>query len=258
VWDAQTGQPLSEPLKHSGNVRSAQFSLDGKCIVTASDGGVRVWDAQTGQPLTEPMKHSGRVHSAQFSPDGRWIVTASDDDARVWDAQTGQPLTEPFKHNGKLFSAQLSPDGKRIITAWDDGTARVWDIAPSAPNHPDWLTQLAEVVSGECLNNQGVLEQTKLNCGKVLNQLRQRLNQEPDDDEWVQWGRWFLADPATRTISPFSKITVPQYIENRIKENTAESLEEAEMLAFGNTELSERIAHARNTLEQTTHADLLK
>ena len=45
------------------------------------------------------------------------------------------------------------------------------------------------------------------------------------------WGRWFLADPAMRTISPFSKITVPQYIENRINENTAESLAEAEQLA---------------------------
>ena len=39
-------------------MRSAQFSPDGKRIVTASqDNTARVWDAQTGQPLTEPMKH---------------------------------------------------------------------------------------------------------------------------------------------------------------------------------------------------------
>ena len=61
-------------------------------------------------------------------------------------------------------------------------------------------------------------------------------------------GRRFLADPATRTISPFSKITVPQYIENRIKENTAESLAEAERLAYGNVELLERIGKAQAAL----------
>jgi hypothetical protein len=83
------------------------------------------------------------------------------------------------------------------------------------------LPQLAEVISGQRLNQQGILEQTKLNRGEILNQLRQRLNQASDDDAWVIWGRWFLADPATRTISPFSKQTVPEYLESRIKEDTA-------------------------------------
>ena len=54
VWDAQTGQPLTEPLKHADQVTAAQFSPDGKRIVTASaDNTARVWDAQTGQPLTD-------------------------------------------------------------------------------------------------------------------------------------------------------------------------------------------------------------
>ena len=76
------------------------------------------------------------------------------------------------------------------------------------------------------------------------------LNQEPGDDDWVVWGSWFLADRATRTISPFSKITVPQYIENRIKERTPQSLDEAEQLVVGNPKLLQRIFEARRTLEQ--------
>src|SRR6266446_170129 len=41
------GRPATEPMKHSGSVNSAQFSPDGKRIVTvSSDGTTRVWDAQ--------------------------------------------------------------------------------------------------------------------------------------------------------------------------------------------------------------------
>jgi WD40 repeat protein len=225
VWDAQSGQLLTGPLEHNGGAMpstvSARFSLDGKRILTASADTAQVWDAVSGQPLTEPLKHSNLITSVQFSPDGRWIATASTDHtARVWDAQNGQPLTEPLPHGDIVNSAQFTPDGRQILTTSDDGAARVWDFAPSTTNHPDWLLQLAEVISGERLNKQGIMEQTQLNRGGILNQLRQRLKQESDDDEWVIWGRWFLADPATRTIAPFSKQTVSEDLESRLKENT--------------------------------------
>ncbi len=251
VWDAQTGQPLTPPMKHDGYVNYAQFSPDGTRIVTASwDETARVWDAQTGQPLTPPMKHDDIVNSAQFSPDGKWIVTASDDHtARIWDAQTGQPLTLPIQHDGGVNSAQFSPDGKQIVTASDDKTARVWDIAPVSPQIPDWLLPLAEALSGQVLNNQSVLEQTKLDRGATINHVRQELNQSPANDDWTVWGRWFLADPTTRTVSPFSRLTVPQYIEECIQEDTTNSLNEAESLVFGDTNLLARISAAHEALE---------
>jgi len=62
--------------------------------------------------------------------------------------------------------------------------------------------------------------------------------------------RWFMADPSARTISPFSKVTVPEYIENRTKENTAESLAEAERLASGNTDVLQRVSGARKKPEE--------
>jgi dipeptidyl aminopeptidase/acylaminoacyl peptidase len=130
VWDAQTGQPITQPLQHHGRVASAQFSADGQRVVTASwDKTARVWDARTGQPLTEPLQHKGSVYSAQFSVDGQWVVTASEDNtARVWDARTGQPLTEPLGHNGNVYSAQFSPNGDRVVTASRDRTVRVWHV----------------------------------------------------------------------------------------------------------------------------------
>src|SRR5436309_12212321 len=81
VWDAETGKPVSEPMKHDHAVNSAQFSPDGKRIVTASwDKTARVWDVETGKSVSEPMKHDEKVDSAQFSPDGKRIVTESEDE----------------------------------------------------------------------------------------------------------------------------------------------------------------------------------
>ncbi|MGA2749095.1 MAG: hypothetical protein ABSG59_09990 [Verrucomicrobiota bacterium] len=198
------------------------------------------------------LRHDAAVDSAQFSLDGKRIVTASKDHtARVWDVQTGQPLTEPLKHDGEVNSAQFSPDGKRIVTASMDRAARVWDIAPVSSKFPDWLLPLAQAICGYSLNQNSVLEPTKLDRAGTLNQIRQKLNQAIDNDDWVVWGRWFLADPAARTISPFSKITVPQHIEDQIKEGTAESLDAAERLAFGNTNLLRRISQARAALKPT-------
>ena len=75
-------------VKDDDGFTSAQFSPDGKRIVTAGTHTARVWDVQSSQPLTEPLKHADTVMSAQFSPDGKRIVTASyDKTARVWDEE---------------------------------------------------------------------------------------------------------------------------------------------------------------------------
>ena len=80
LWDAASGKPIGEPMKHESAVTSAQFSPDGQRVVTAShDKTARLWDAATGKPIGEPMKHESAVTSAQFSPDGQRVVTASGD-----------------------------------------------------------------------------------------------------------------------------------------------------------------------------------
>jgi hypothetical protein len=242
-------------------VETAHFSPDGKRIVTASeDGTARVWDARTGRMLTEPLRHAAWVESAQFSPDGKCILTvamgarpterdATNATVHVWDAQRGQLLAEPLEFGSEFMcvaSAQFSPDGKRIVTASDgENAARVWDFSPSLTKCPDWLLQLTEAISGKVLNKQNVFEATKLPRIEILSQIRQRLDLEANDNDWGLWGRWFLGDPDTRTISPFSRITVPEYIERRIKEHTLDSLDEAERPAAGNSDLLQRISRER-------------
>ena len=38
LWDAASGKPIGEPMKHEDAVISAQFSPDGQRVVTASGG----------------------------------------------------------------------------------------------------------------------------------------------------------------------------------------------------------------------------
>jgi WD40 repeat protein/serine/threonine protein kinase/tetratricopeptide (TPR) repeat protein len=252
VWDTKTGLPITPPLRHGTAVYMADFSPDGKQIVTASAAAeARIWDAQKGQLLTEPFKHADTVHSARFSSDGKWLVTASwDGTARVWDARTGLPLTESLKHDGPVWFAQFSPGGQQLLTASADGTARVWDIAPSHGHHPDWLLRLAEAVSGRTLNRAGVLETIASNRAEILNEIRNELALEQNDqDDWVVWGRWLLGDRSNRNVSPFSKMTITQYIEEKVKANTSESLAELDQFAHGDAELSRRIIRTRERLQ---------
>ena len=90
VWDADTGQPLGNPLTgHTGAVYRVVFSPDGHRLASASwDKTVRVWDADTGQPIGAPRtRHTGAVVSVAFSPDGHHLASASKDaTVRLWPA----------------------------------------------------------------------------------------------------------------------------------------------------------------------------
>jgi WD40 repeat protein len=109
-------------------VWSAQFSADGKTVVTASsDKTARLWEAGSGKELAVLRGHEGWVSSAQFSADGKTVVTASlDKTARLWEADSGKELAVLRGHEDSVWSAQFSADGKTVVTASWDNTARVW------------------------------------------------------------------------------------------------------------------------------------
>ncbi|HXG46297.1 MAG TPA: hypothetical protein VNO52_01635, partial [Methylomirabilota bacterium] len=61
----------------------------------------------------------------------------------------------------------------------------------------------------------------------VLLEMRERLPRLDGDGSYARWARWFFSDRSTRTLSPRSPITVPDYARRCVEEATPRGLAEA-------------------------------
>ncbi len=128
---------LVQVLHHTDQVRAAQFSRDGRLVLTASaDGTARVWDTATGKPLLPALRHASKVNAIDLSPDGSRVLTADDQGtAHLWDSATGREVCPALEHGVAVLSALFSPDGQTVLTACGNqlekdkarGDARLWD-----------------------------------------------------------------------------------------------------------------------------------
>ena len=103
-------------MGHTGDVRSAAFSGDGKRVVTAShDGTVRVWDAETGKQMLTLPGSTGIVPLARFYDDDTRIITTSPeglDTIRVirYDARpVNRAFIKPASHDLPAGPASTRP-----------------------------------------------------------------------------------------------------------------------------------------------------
>lgn len=152
LWNAATGQLLKTFKGNIGEVFSAQYSRDGKKIITGSRlGTVYVFEIETGKAI--PLSASSTVYvdptsdepenermtgmiPPEFSPDGKKALSAiHSTNVILYDAENGNTL---FRLNAsgwrRLSFARFSNDGKKIITGWipehpkeKDSTVTVWD-----------------------------------------------------------------------------------------------------------------------------------
>ena len=61
LWDTATGQCVLDKVAHIGNGAMAQFTPDGKSIVTAgrTDGSAKIWDSRSGE-VAGNLRREGR------------------------------------------------------------------------------------------------------------------------------------------------------------------------------------------------------
>ncbi|MEQ1698306.1 MAG: TIR domain-containing protein [Hyphomicrobiaceae bacterium] len=86
IWDIETGKNLMNFAGHTDTIRVADFTADGKRIVTAGDDlTVRLWDAASGKELTHLKGHTNSIRTIAFNSSGDSIAAISlDDNIRVW------------------------------------------------------------------------------------------------------------------------------------------------------------------------------
>jgi dipeptidyl aminopeptidase/acylaminoacyl peptidase len=268
LWDAASGKPIGEAMKHEDRVNSAQFSPDGQRVVTASwDKTARLWDASSGKPMGKPMKHEESVSSARFSLDGQRVVTASwDKTARLWDASSGKPMGEPMKHEENVSSAQFSPDGQRVVSASWDKTTRLWDAAimtdKDTKEDIGLLAEFAEAAGGVTLETAGQAENLKLLAPEQIRARMEKISAKFSGASskltpLQRFMKWSVSDRRSRTISPFSQVTVSEWLENRIKEGTVKGLRAAIQVDPGNARVTAHLGRrlADLALEQGADPD---
>jgi WD40 repeat protein/serine/threonine protein kinase len=130
LWDAASGRPLTEPMRHDGAVLAIALSPDGTKLATGSeDRTARLWDAVDGKPLAAPLQHGAPVGAVAFSPDGKTFAAGSIDGAvRLYDAAGGKPLVEPMKFYEMISHVVFSPDGTQLAVAGLSGKIMLWDV----------------------------------------------------------------------------------------------------------------------------------
>ncbi|MDM0053663.1 TIR domain-containing protein [Variovorax sp. J22R115] len=167
---------------HEGRVYIAQFSADGKTVLTASnDKTARLWDVASGKELHVLRGHEDAVGRAQFSADGKTVLTASEDKtARLWEVASGKELYVLRGHGKMVTSAQFSADGKTVLTASEDKTARLWEVASGKElralrGHAEMVTSAQFSADGKTVLTTSFDKTARLwdvTSGNALNTLR--------------------------------------------------------------------------------------
>lgn len=242
IWHSETGQEIGPPVRHQGAIMALDLSADGSRVVTAgADGTARLWDGRDGRPLADPLRHRNGVHCAKFSGDGRRVVTASaDGTARIWDAASGLPISEPLRHPAAVLWAEFSPDGQWVVTGAGDGVARLWPALSVRGEVPALLVEMAEMLARLRLNATGQMEPVPTTNLFAIRAALQRVHQ--GEPAFVQWARWFSADPQERPTAPGVTVSYARHLEICSQDSSLERLREVCALAPTNALALENLA----------------
>jgi WD40 repeat protein len=145
VWDVERGTELAALRGHTERVIAAEFSFDGRKLVTVSnDGTARLWDAATGKQLAVLDDGPLSLASAAFSADGRRVLTLSAgtrlETNPLQDQAPGEKLPDdvdppapPDEQAQTLKEMTSSSGGGRSWGQGKDIAARLWDVESGKP-----------------------------------------------------------------------------------------------------------------------------
>lgn len=119
IWNAKTGELVTELQGHTGTITCAEFSQNEMRVMTASDDHtVRVWDTATGKEVHK-FELGSKIATAAFGPDDKTVLASSSGsrNSYVVTAQRQRPVKPPTS----------------VVKLWDATTGKVLLDLPHAP-----------------------------------------------------------------------------------------------------------------------------
>jgi WD40 repeat protein len=139
VREAATGKAVSPPLRHDGELASAEFRADLQQLVTVSKGGtICSWTLpKLPQPTQAPSTEEPDTRP-EVKRDGlpRSIALKNGVTVQVKKAATDSTLRPPGPVDRTVEQAVFSPDGLLVAVAENANTIRVWDAVSGEPRSP--------------------------------------------------------------------------------------------------------------------------
>lgn len=97
LLDADNGTPIGRLLQQKGGIDGAEFSPDGRFLLTTGTGPAVLRDAGSGRPLRASPEGISFTTPVLFSPDGtRVVAVGGRGKVGIWNPQTMQPVAAPL------------------------------------------------------------------------------------------------------------------------------------------------------------------
>jgi WD40 repeat protein len=143
LWDTKLGQRVGNILHHTSVIRSANFSRDGRLLLTVgARGEARLWEGKNGRPQGRlEYQEQDLLRCGELSPDAQQaILCSSAGDILIYNTSNHLVVGDPLRAEAPVGRVEFSPDGRRLlagplnnIDADNDrgGILRIWDISSS-------------------------------------------------------------------------------------------------------------------------------
>ena len=222
VWDVGTRQQGGR-VDHKAGIGPPVFSTDGRQLITMPPNAAMAFvrDLRHEQRIVGQLRHETPPVAAAASGSGLLLTASEAGTAHLWDIRSRLEVGLPLRHENRLRSATASADGSRILVVEEGaGIAWIWDVVTGTATDARALAELAEVIGGHVIDTSGELTETTPRDRQArLAELRERANRDTEVASPVDaFVKWLLSDPAARTVSPFSKLTVPDYVQRLLSE----------------------------------------